>query len=72
MTTENFFTLPFSEQKKLVYTLNSAELTKLHEEVSDYIEANGNNDRLQWLLDKTFSVSYLRGIEENNPGLSLV
>ena len=72
MTVENILALPFKEQKELIFSMTSEELTKLHEEVSNYIEANGNNDTLQWLLDKTFEIGYLRGQEEENPGLSLV
>lgn len=72
MLPNSFFELPFKDQKEILYRLNSKELTELHEQVDVYIAANGNNDILQWLLDKTFSLSYLRGLEEENPSLSLV
>ena len=72
MLPNSFFELPFKDQKKVLYRLNSKELAELHEQTDNYITANGNNDGLQWLLDKTFSLSYLRGLEEENPSLSLV
>lgn len=72
MTVENILALSFRGKKEALSFMNSEELTKLHDEVSDYITANGNNDILQWLLDKTFEVGYLRGIEEDNPGCSCV
>ena len=72
MDSSDFFSLPFKDQRALLYKLNSKELTELHEEVDNYIIAHGNNDNLQYLLDKTFSLGYLRGIEEENPGYSLV
>lgn len=72
MLPNSFFELPFKDQKEILYRLNSNELTELHEQVDDYIKTNGNNDVLQWLLDKTFSLSYLRGLEEENSSLSLV
>lgn len=72
MTVENILALSFREQKELILSMNSEELTNLHEEVSDYIAENGNSDVLQWLLDKTFEVSYLRGIEEKNKGYNCV
>lgn len=72
MDSSDFFSLPFKDQRALLYKLNSKELTELREEVDNYIIAHGNNDNLQYLLDKTFSLGYLRGIEEENPGYSLV
>ena len=69
---KDFFTLSFKEQGKIVYSSTSSELIKLHELVQNYIDENGNNDKLQWLLDKTFEVSCLRHIEEENPGYSCV
>lgn len=72
MTVENILALSFRGKKEALSSMNSEELTELHDEVSDYITKNGNNDTLQWLLDKTFEVSYLRGIEEKNPGYSCV
>ena len=72
MLPNSFFELPFKDQKEILYRLNSKELAELHEQTDNYITANGNNDVLQWLLDKTFSLSYLRGLEEENPSLSLV
>nr|DAK36351.1 MAG TPA: ECSIT protein-like protein [Caudoviricetes sp.] len=72
MLPNNFFELSFKDQKEILYRLNSKELAELHEQTDKYIVANGNSDVLQWLLDKTFSLSYLRGLEEENPSLSLV
>lgn len=72
MLPDSFFELPFKDQKEIIYRLNSKELAELHEQTDRYIIANGNSDTLQWLLDKTFSLSYLRGLEEENPSLSLV
>ena len=72
MLPNSFFELPFKDQKKVLYRLNSKELIGLHEQIDAYIKANGNNDVLQYLLDKTFSLSYLRGLEEEKPSLSLV
>ena len=57
MLPNSFFELPFKDQKEVLYRLNSKELAELHEQVDDYITANGNSDVLQWLLDKTFSLS---------------
>ena len=72
MLPNSFFELPLKDQKEIIYRLNSKQLTELHEQVDNYITTNGNNDILQWLLDKTFSLSYLCGLEEENPSLSLV
>lgn len=68
----DFFTAPRSVMVRVMKKLNSQDLTELHDLTQEYIDKNGNNDTLQWLLDKTFEVSYLRGIEENNPGYSCV
>ena len=72
MLLNSFFELPLKDQKEIIYSLNSKQLAELHEQIDNYIAASGNNDGLQWLLDKTFSLSYLRGLEEENPSLSLV
>lgn len=72
MDSNIFFALPFETQMKIVYSMDSKELTELHEQVDKYIVENGINDTLRYLLDKTFSISYLRGIEEENPGYSLI
>ena len=69
---KNFFTAPRSVMVRVVKKLNSQDLTELHDLTQDYITENGNNDNLQWLLDKTFEIGYLRGIEEDNPGHSCV
>ena len=68
----DFFTAPRSVMVRVMKKLNSQDLTELHDLTQEYIDKNGNNDTLQWLLDKTFEVSYFRGIEENNPGYSCV
>ena len=68
----DFFKSPRSVMVRVMKKLNSQDLTKLHDLTQKYIDENGNNDTLQWLLDKTFEVSYLRGIEEKNPGYSCV
>ena len=45
------------------------ELTKLYEDVENYITANGNNYTLQWLLDKTFNIGYINGRKEKELGI---
>lgn len=65
MKVENILELPsFREKEAVLLAMNSEELTKLYEDVDNYITANGNNYTLQWLLDKTFNIGYINGKKE--------
>lgn len=68
----DFFKSSRSDMIRVISKLNSQDLTELHDLTQEYIAKNGNNDNLQWLLDKTFEIGYLRGIEEDNPGYSCI
>lgn len=59
----------FREKENVLLAMSSEELTKLYEEVDDYITANGNNYTLQWLLDKTFNIGYINGKKEKELGI---
>lgn len=66
MTVEKILTIPsFREKEAVLLAMNSEELTKLYEDVDNYITANGNNYTLQWLLDKTFNIGYINGKKED-------
>lgn len=70
MTVEKILTLPsFKEKETVLLAMSSEELTKLYEEVDDYITANGNNYTLQWLLDKTFHIGCINGRKEKELGI---
>jgi hypothetical protein len=65
MTVKKILTIPsFREKEAVLLKMNSEELTKLYEEVDNYITANGNNYTLQWLLDKSFNIGYINGKKE--------
>ena len=65
MKVEHILTIPsFREKEAVLLAMNSEELTKLYEDVDNYITANGNNYTLQWLLDKTFNIGYINGKKE--------
>ena len=65
MKVENILAIPsFREKEAVLLAMNSEELTKLYEDVDNYITANGNNYTLQWLLDKTFNIGYINGKKE--------
>jgi len=65
MSLEKILTLPsFREKEAVLLAMNSEELTKLYEDVDNYITANGNNYTLQWLLDKSFNIGYINGKKE--------
>ena len=65
MTLEKILTIPsFKEKETALLAMNSEELTKLYEDVDNYITANGNNYTLQWLLDKSFNIGYINGKKE--------
>lgn len=65
MTVQKILTIPsFREKEDALLKMNSEELTKLYEEVDNYITANGNNYTLQWLLDKSFNIGYINGKKE--------
>ena len=65
MTVEKILTIPsFREKEDALLKMSSEELTKLYEEVDNYISVNGNNYTLQWLLDKTFNIGYINGKKE--------
>lgn len=65
MKVENILTIPsFREKEAVLLAMNSEELTKLYDDVDNYITANGNNYTLQWLLDKTFNIGYINGKKE--------
>lgn len=67
MKVENILAIPsFREKEAVLLAMNSEELTKLYEDVDNYITANGNNYTLQWLLDKTFNIGYINGKKEKN------
>lgn len=70
MTVENILALPsFREKETVLLAMSSEELTKLYEDVGNYITANGNNYTLQWLLDKTFHIGYINGKKEQELGI---
>lgn len=70
MTVEKILTIPsFREKETVLLIMSSEELTKLYEDVDNYIEANGNNYTLQWLLDKTFNIGYINGRKEKELGI---
>ncbi len=70
MTVEKILTIPsFREKETVLLIMSSEELTKLYEDVDNYIEANGNNYTLQWLLDKTFNIGYINGQKEKELGI---
>ena len=65
MTLEKILTIPsFKEKENILLAMSSEELTKLYEDVDNYITANGNNYTLQWLLDKSFNIGYINGKKE--------
>ena len=65
MKVEQILALPsFREKETALLAMNSEELTKLYEDVDNYIAENGNNYTLQWLLDKTFNIGYINGKKE--------
>lgn len=48
MKVENILAIPsFREKEAVLLAMNSEELTKLYEDVDNYITANGNNYTLQ-------------------------
>ena len=66
MKVENILAIPsFKEKENILLAMNSEELTKLYEEVDNYISVNVNNYTLQWLLDKTFNIGYINGKKED-------
>lgn len=66
MTVEKILTIPsFREKEDTLLKMSSEELTKLYEEVDNYISVNVNNYTLQWLLDKTFNIGYINGKKED-------
>jgi len=66
MKVENILAIPsFREKEAVLLAMNSEELTKLYEEVDNYISVNVNNYTLQWLLDKTFNIGYINGKKED-------
>lgn len=66
MKVEKILTIPsFREKEDALLKMSSEELTKLYEEVDNYISVNGNNYTLQWLLDKTFNIGYINGKKED-------
>lgn len=66
MTVEKILTIPsFREKEDALLKMSSEELTKLYEEVDNYISVNVNNYTLQWLLDKTFNIGYINGKKED-------
>lgn len=70
MKVENILELPsFREKEAVLLAMNSEELTKLYEDVDNYITANGNNYTLQWLLDKSFNIGYINGKKEEELGI---
>ena len=70
MKVENILAIPsFKEKENILLAMNSEELTKLYEDVDNYITANGNNYTLQWLLDKTFNIGYINGKKEEELGI---
>ena len=70
MTLENILALPsFKEKETVLLAMSSEELTKLYEDIDNYITANGNNYTLQWLLDKTFNIGYINGRKEKELGI---
>lgn len=70
MKVENILAIPsFREKEAVLLAMNSEELTKLYEEVDNYISVNGNNYTLQWLLDKTFNIGYINGKKEDELGI---
>lgn len=70
MKVEQILALPsFREKENILLAMNSEELTKLYEDVDNYITANGNNYTLQWLLDKSFNIGYINGKKEEELGI---
>lgn len=70
MTLEKILAIPsFKEKESVLLSMSSEELTKLYEEVDNYITANGNNYTLQWLLDKSFNIGYINGKKEQELGI---
>lgn len=70
MKLEKILTIPsFREKEAVLLAMNSEELTKLYEDVDNYITANGNNYTLQWLLDKSFNIGYINGKKEEELGI---
>lgn len=66
MTVEKILTIPsFREKEDTLLKMSSEQLTKLYEEVDNYISVNDNNYTLQWLLDKTFNIGYINGKKED-------
>lgn len=69
MKVEQILAIPsFREKEAVLLAMNSEELTKLYEDVDNYITANGNNYTLQWLLDKSFNIGYINGCKEKELG----
>lgn len=65
MKVENILAIPsFKEKENILLAMSSEELTKLYEDVDNYITANGNNYTLQWLLDKSFNIGCINGKKE--------
>ena len=65
MKVENILAIPsFREKEDALLKMSSEELTKLYEDVDNYITTNGNNYTLQWLLDKSFNIGYINGKKE--------
>ena len=70
MKVENILVIPsFREKETVLLAMSSEELTKLYDDVDNYISANGNNYTLQWLLDKTFHIGYINGRKEKELGI---
>ena len=70
MKVENILAIPsFKEKENILLAMSSEELTKLYEDVDNYITANGNNYTLQWLLDKSFNIGYINGRKEKELGI---
>lgn len=70
MKVENILAIPsFREKEAVLLAMNSEELTKLYEDVDNYITANGNNYTLQWLLDKSFNIGCINGKKEKELGI---
>lgn len=70
MKVENILAIPsFREKEAVLLAMSSEELTRLYEDVDNYITTNGNNYTLQWLLDKTFHIGYINGKKEKELGI---
>lgn len=70
MKVEQILTIPsFREKENILLAMSSEELTKLYEDIDNYITANGNNYTLQWLLDKSFNIGCINGKKEKELGI---